>query len=115
MPTNRQSRPEEANLWTIRPASAQAEKQWKRAVEAESELMAKERHRLQERPLDRGANPRRTHQLRGPLGSRTIGEKKLPQWQHEITGAGRVWYCPDKEVRLVWVTYVSLQHPQPTN
>ena len=115
MPINRQSRPEEADLWTIRPASAQAEKQWKRAVEAEPELMAKERCRLHERPLDRGANPRRTHQLRGPLGSRTIGGKKLPQWQHEITGASRVWYCPHKEVRVVWVTYVSLQHPQLTD
>jgi hypothetical protein len=41
-----------------------------------------------------------------------IGGKRLPQWQHEITGAGRVWYCPDKEVRVVWITYVSLAHPQ---
>ena len=115
MAADRQSRPAEADLWTIRPAGAQAKKQWQRAMEAEPELMEKERHRLRERPLDRDANPRRTHQLRGPLGSRTISGKKLPQWQHEITGAGRVWYCPDKEVRVVWVTYVSLQHPQPTN
>lgn len=82
---------------------------------AEPELMESERRRLRERPLDRGANPRRTHQLRGPLGSRTISGKKLPQWQHEITGAGRVWYCPDKVERVVWVTFVSLQHPQITD
>ena len=115
MPADRQSRPAEADLWTIRPAGAQAKKQWQRAMEAEPELMEKERHRLRERPLDRDANPRRTHQLRGPLGSRTISGKKLPQWQHEITGAGRVWYCPDKEVRVVWVTYFLLHHPQLTD
>ena len=112
MPVDGRPRPGEADLWTIRPASAQAEKQWKRAVEAEPGLMEKERRRLHERPLDRGDNPRRTHQLRGPLGSRMIGGKRLPQWQHEITRAGRVWYCPDKEVRVVWITYVSLAHPQ---
>jgi hypothetical protein len=44
-----------------------------------------------------------------------VGDKVLPQWQHEITGAGRVWYCPDKDERVVWVMNVALRHPQQTD
>lgn len=81
---------------------------------AEPEPMEKERDRLRHRPLDRGSNPRRTHPLKGPLAARTIEKKKLPQWQHEITGAGRIWYCPDKDQRVIWVTHVELRHPKAT-
>lgn len=34
----------------------------------------------------------------------------LPQWQHEMTSADRIWYCPDKDSRTIWVTKVSLSH-----
>ncbi len=29
------------------------------------------------------------------LSHRQVGDKRLPQWQYEVTGAGRLWYCPD--------------------
>ncbi len=32
-----------------------------------------------------------------------------------VSMAERVWYCPDTEVRVVWITYVSLAHPQPSD
>ena len=51
------------------------------------------------------------HQPRGPLGSRMISGKKLPQRQLEVIGACRGLYCLDKEVWVLWVTYVLLQHP----
>jgi hypothetical protein len=77
--------------------------------------MDAERTRLRTRPLDRSANPRRTARLKGGLATRTIGCKTLPQWQQELTSAGRLWYCPDKQTRTVWVTKVDLQHPKATD
>lgn len=99
----------------MKPASEQARKQWLQALAAEPELMDAERTRLRTRPLDRSANPRRTAQLKGGLATRTIGGKTLPQWQQELTSAGRLWYCPDKQARTVWVTKVDLQHPKATD
>jgi hypothetical protein len=81
---------------------------------AETELMVALHERLRLRPLDRSDNPNRTHQLRGPLAEKWIGNVKLPQWQHEVSGAGRVFYCPDRGSRVVWVTRVDLAHPKET-
>jgi len=83
-------------------------------MEAEPDLMAVLRERLRLRPLDRSDNPNRTHQLKGQLAQKLIGDRKLPQWQHEITAAGRLFYCPDREARVVWVTRVDLAHPGET-
>ena len=76
--------------------------------------MAAVRERLRTRPMDRTDNPRRTDRLKGPLATKRIAERALPQWQHEMTGAGRVFYCPDRETRTVWVTLVALAHPRGT-
>lgn len=76
--------------------------------------MLEERARLTQRPLDRSDNSKRTHQLKGELAYKTIGGQKLEQWQHDLTGSGRIWYCPDKKDRVIWVTRVSLSHPQET-
>jgi hypothetical protein len=76
--------------------------------------MAKERERLTTRPLDRSQNPRRTHRLRNEMAKRRVLGQVFDQWQHELTGAGRIWYCPDKENRIIWITWVSLSHPKET-
>ena len=100
--------------WVVKPASARARKEWETASAAEPELMKAELERLKTRPLDRSDNPRRTARLKGPLGARSIGGTKLPQWQREITGSGRIWYCPDRDAAIVWITKVSLAHPKET-
>lgn len=100
--------------WALKAASARAHKEWGEAMAAEPNLMMTERDRLHQRPMDRSRNPRRTGPLAGPLATRRIGKKVLPQWQHELTGAGRIWYCPDKDDRVVWITKVSLAHPKAT-
>ena len=100
--------------WTIRPVSQQVHKQWDAAIAAEPDLMTALRTRLRTRPLDRSDNPRRTGKLHGDLGRRRIGDASLSQWQHEITGAGRVWYCPETETRTGWVTRISFAHPKAT-
>jgi hypothetical protein len=73
------------------------------------------RERLRSRPLDRSDNPNRTHQLKPPLADKVIGGKRLPQWQHEVSGSGRVFYCPDLTDRVVWVIKVDLAHPKETD
>lgn len=101
--------------WTVKPVSEQVHKQWLQAVAAEPELMADELVRLRTRPLDRSANPRRTGQLKGGLGSRKVSDATLPQWQQELTSAGRLWYCPDKKARTGYIVMVDLAHPKPTD
>lgn len=100
--------------WTIRPVSERVRREWEQATAAQPELMAALRERLRLRPLDRSDNPRRTHRLRPPLADKRVGDKTLPQWQRELTGGGRVFYCPDREERVVWVTRVDLAHPRET-
>jgi hypothetical protein len=39
--------------------------------------------------------------------------RDLPQWQYEVTGGGRVWYCDDDKQR-VWITRAGAGHPKAT-
>ena len=57
---------------------------------------------------------KRQHPLRDKLGHRIVGERELEQWQYEVTGAGRVWYCPDLTQRIVWMTDAFVGHPKAT-
>ena len=106
--------PDPETAWTIKAVSARAQREWDEANATEPQLMAALRERLRLRPLDRSDNPNRTHRLRPPIDSKKVDGQKLPQWQHEITGAGRVRDCPDKVTRTVWVTMVTLSHPSET-
>jgi hypothetical protein len=38
----------------------------------------------------------------------------LEQWQYEVMASGRIWYCPDPDKMIVWVTYASPAHPKGT-
>ena len=64
------------------------------------------------------ADPRdrtdRQHRLKGSLGQRLINGVEMEQWQYEVTGAGRLWYCIDDEHRTVWLTDASTGHPKAT-
>jgi hypothetical protein len=57
---------------------------------------------------------RRQHPLQGSLGTRAIGGRELPQWQYEVTGGGRVWYCVDDDKQRVWITRAGAGHPKAT-
>lgn len=100
--------------WKARPASSKARKHWQAAVGSEPEVMEQARERLTRWPEYRGENPRRLGPLSGQLKHRRIEGQKLRQWQLEITSGGRIWFCPDRDVRIVWVTMVSLSHPKKT-
>ncbi|MEV0028263.1 hypothetical protein [Nocardia sp. NPDC050793] len=44
-----------------------------------------------------------------------IAGRELEQWQYEVTAAGRIWYCPDPERRVVWVVLARSGHPKQTD
>jgi hypothetical protein len=68
---------------------------------------------LSKNPRDR-SNPGRQHPLKGELGTREVKGARLEQWQYEITGAGRVWYCIDDEHQRVLLTLAATGHPKAT-
>jgi hypothetical protein len=57
---------------------------------------------------------KRQHQLKGELATVQVRDRLLPQWQYEVTGAGRVWYAADAERRLLHMTLASVGHPKET-
>ncbi|MGH7918699.1 MAG: hypothetical protein ACREQM_02010 [Candidatus Dormibacteraceae bacterium] len=57
----------------------------------------------------------RQHRLRGSLGSVTVHGVSLEQWQHEVTGSGRVWYAIDDVRRTLWLTQAIPGHPKSTD
>jgi hypothetical protein len=59
-------------------------------------------------------NPSRHHQLKGSLSTRTQNGVVLEQWQHEISGAGRIWFLIDEDNLTVWVVHVGAGHPSKT-
>ena len=56
----------------------------------------------------------RQHPLRGSLGRRIVNGTPMEQWQYEVIGAGRLWYCIDDEHRTVWLTDAVTGHPKAT-
>ena len=59
-------------------------------------------------------NPDRQHRLKLALKSRKIKEKTLEQWQYEVTGSARIWYCRDPESKTVYITHAGTRHPKAT-
>ena len=64
-------------------------------------------------PRGRSASSRQ-HPLKGELAARAIKGTKQEQWQYEITGAGRVWYCIDDLNHRVLLTLATTGHPKST-
>lgn len=63
---------------------------------------------------DPRSHDQRQHPLKGSLGRREVNGDKLDQWQYEVTGAGRIWYCINDTSRVVWMTDCSTGHPKAT-
>lgn len=57
----------------------------------------------------------RQHRLKGSLGTASHGGQDLPQWQYEVTGAGRIWYVADEKRRIVYIRLASTGHPKKTD
>jgi hypothetical protein len=63
---------------------------------------------------DPRAHDHRQHRLKGELGSRTVNDIVMEQWQYEVTAGGRIWYCIDDTKRTIWLTETSPGHPKAT-
>jgi len=64
------------------------------------------------------AEPRRRssrqQRLKGRRRVYPVNGVEMEQWQYEVTGSGRIWYCIDDEKKTVWLTKVSVGHPRAT-
>lgn len=63
---------------------------------------------------DKSVNTSRHHPLKGTLREKVVGGKPLVQWQYEVTGGGRVWFCPDPDTKTVWLSDAGTGHPKAT-
>ncbi|MFZ5469859.1 MAG: hypothetical protein ACOZIN_10525 [Myxococcota bacterium] len=67
---------------------------------------------MSENPRDRAST--RQHRLKGELATRELKGTMLEQWQYEVTGAGRAWYCVDDKHHRVLLTLATTGHPKST-
>ncbi|MEU9183327.1 hypothetical protein AB0D14_01915 [Streptomyces sp. NPDC048484] len=56
----------------------------------------------------------RHHQLKFDLAYRDFKGGRLPQWQIEVTGGGRLWFLINEGRRIVWLVKASIGHPKET-
>lgn len=100
----------EPSGWEPRFVTSEAAKGWEELCRMAAAPMEEARVALAERPT-RPQHPARQHHLRGQLAERAAGGRTVQQWQYEVAGGGRIWYCPDAERRVVWVVAAAPVHP----
>src|SRR5690606_28535881 len=92
--------------WELRFGTSEAVTGWEELQRAGAAWPARAWAALRRHPA-RPRDPARQHRLRGLLAEREIDGRRLPQWQYEVAGGGRVWYCPDGERRVVRLVAVA--------
>lgn len=103
--------PPAAGGWDLRYATSDAVSGWERVCAAAPGNARTAWERITTDPRDRND---RQHPLRGTLSTRLVNGDTLEQWQYEVTGAGRLWYCIDDPHRTVWLTHATTGHPKAT-
>ncbi|MHB1510528.1 MAG: hypothetical protein ACYCST_17540 [Acidimicrobiales bacterium] len=97
--------------WDIRYATSNAVTGWDKLCAAAFANTRTAWERITSNPRRRDD---RQHPLRGGLGTRSVSGEAMEQWQHEVTSAGRLWYCIDDKRRTVWLTDAMPGHPKAT-
>ncbi len=97
--------------WEFRYATSDAVSGWAKVCVAATANARAAWDRITADPRDR---TERQHPLKGSLGTRVVNGTPMEQWQYEVTGAGRLWYCIDDEQRTVWLTEATVGHPKAT-
>ncbi len=105
--------PAQPGQWEARFATSDAAKGWEELCRVAQANTWEAWIVLTERPTA-PENPGRQHRLKDVYGTRSIGGRTLDQWQYEVTAGGRIWYCPDPQHRIVWLTLASAAHPKQT-
>jgi hypothetical protein len=99
------------NEWEIKCHKNDAGKAWDQLCNQHPEAAARVHNFLAENPRRRTD---RNHPLRGELGVGVVRGVTVERWQHEVTGAGRVWFLIDDERHTIWLDVVALGHPKTT-
>jgi hypothetical protein len=97
--------------WDFRYATSDAVNGWEAVCSAAS---ANARTAWERITADPRARTERQHPLKGNLGTRSVNGEMLEQWQYEVTGGGRIWYCIDDGRHLVWLTDAMVGQPKAT-
>jgi hypothetical protein len=97
--------------WDFRYATGDAVSGWEKVCAAAPANARTAWERITTDPRQRDS---RQHPLKGRLGTRVVNGEPLEQWQYEVTGAGRLWYCIDDSRRIVRLTDASVGHPKST-
>lgn len=105
--------PAAGDLWEIRFGTAEAAKGWAQLCQqaASNTLRAWETMRTDPAPTPPTS---RHHALKGSLATGLHRGQSLPQWQIEVTGAGRIWYLIESATRTVWLIAARTGHPKAT-
>ncbi|WP_210740447.1 hypothetical protein [Nocardia coubleae] len=101
-------------MWEARFATTAAAKGWEELCRAARASTWEAWIVLTERPT-MPENPSRQAKLKGALSTHIVGGVTFDQWQYEVTGGGRVWYCPDETARVVWIVAAGPAHPKATD
>ena len=103
--------PPKRDAWDIRYADNTAAKGWERLCRDSPSNARRAWDALTSGPRSRNG---RQHPLQGSYRTRQLGGIEIEQWQYEVTGSGRIWYCIDDRKKTVWLTRVSPGHPKAT-
>lgn len=97
--------------WDFRYGTSDAAKGWEEVCAAAPANARVAWEKITTEPRDRTD---RQHPLKGRLGSRSVNGEDMEQWQYEVTGGGRLWFCIDDKKGTVWLTEARLGHPKKT-
>jgi hypothetical protein len=56
----------------------------------------------------------RNHPLKGSLAAKDVDGHQLERWQHEVTGAARIFFLIDDQKRTIWFEEVHIGQPKKT-
>lgn len=103
--------PPAKDAWDFRYGTSEAATGWDKVCAAAPGNARVAWERITADPRQRND---RQHPLKGTLGTRTVSGETLEQWQYEVTGGGRLWYCIDDNRRTIWLTDAMPGHPKAT-
>lgn len=100
--------------WTLRFRDSQAADGWEQLCKQASRNTRRAWEELTTFPCPQRMTSR--HQpLKGALATVQHRNTSHPQWQYEVTGAGRIWYFADADSQTVWLTVCETGHPKATD
>lgn len=97
--------------WDFRFGTSDAANGWNKVCATASSNARTAWERLTTDPRE---HTDRQHPLKGNLGSGTVNGQEMEQWQYEVSGGGRLWYCIDDAKQTVWLVEATPGHPKAT-